>query len=36
MKTLRNYSWTTAVDDAWVCPVCLSRTTARNRKLDLE
>jgi hypothetical protein len=35
-QALRGYTWTQDVEDAWVCPVCLTRTTAKRRKFDPE
>jgi hypothetical protein len=34
MNALRKYAWTQDASDAWVCPVCLTRTTLKNKKFE--
>lgn len=34
IEALRKYTWTQDVEDAWVCPVCLTRTTMKNKKFE--
>lgn len=33
-EALKAHSWGKDVDDAWVCPVCLGRSTAKRKSYD--